>query len=254
MTMTTTTADSKPIKCGKAHGYHATVDDVRRCYNGEDVDFVEVERTPDGQDRATRPQVRRVRERLLVVFSTNGHRITTAKPVEAYGRREISPLIDLLNKNDRISPEVMHNFGLVFDVAAEEAEDGESLAPSKPRDYVDPRATAERPFDSETLEDGFYVYNGIVYKVIRAVVQGSGRKYAKKLQTDGRWAFARGLVKHLRPEHKMTLRQALETAHLHATSVDSRLYGRCFVCGRTLTREDSIERMMGPVCAGKFGE
>jgi len=30
-----------------------------------------------------------------------------------------------------------------------------------------------------------------------------------------------------------------------------RLYGRCMVCGRTLTDEGSIERGIGPICASK---
>lgn len=114
-------------------------------------------------------------------------------------------------------------------------------------------------FDPETLEDGFYAKptgNEIdsyeVYKVIVAV-HGTGRKYAKRLNmTTGEWEMARGSVRTLRPEMRMNLKQALAVAKSVATNVEGRLYGRCFVCGRTLTREDSIERMMGTTCAGYF--
>jgi hypothetical protein len=233
------------IKCGKSHGYHASVADVRRCYNGEEVDLVNVGRTPGGADGATSKQVSYARDLLSKALSYQGTAVETVKPLEAYGRREITELISMLNgkRGGRISAEIMANFGLVF-------ADGASLAPNKPADYTDPRARAPR-FDAQTLEDGFYVRDGVVYKVIVAV-HGSGRKYAKMLDHNGEWQMAQGAIGNLRPEHKMTLAQALETAHRHATNVESRLYGRCFICGRTLTREESIDRMMGPVCAGKF--
>lgn len=114
-------------------------------------------------------------------------------------------------------------------------------------------------FDPQSLADGFYALPDpegaqlpVVYKVIVAV-HGSGRKYAKRLNTDtGEWDIARGAIRLLRPEHKMTLEQALAVAKVVANDVQGELYGRCFVCGRTLTNEDSIERFMGPVCAEKF--
>lgn len=116
-------------------------------------------------------------------------------------------------------------------------------------------------FDTETLEDGFYALHDpasgapaafTVYKVVVAV-HGSGRKYAKRLDTaTGEWERAPGSIRKLRPEMRMTLREALVVAKIVATNVEGRLYGRCFVCGRLLTKEDSIDRMMGDVCAGKF--
>lgn len=281
---------STPIKCGKAHGYHASIADVRKCYNGEEVDLVDVGKTPSGVDSSTLKQVKYATDLLSDALSFQGTHVATSKPLEAYGRREISELIAMLNgkKGGRISAETMHNFGLRF------VADGESLAPGKPRDYTDPKARegyVKVPgldiwvpangrsvfddvdevdaspaaiqnainvhqsdigrFDPETLEDGFYVLNGVVYKVIVAV-HASGRKYAKQLDVDGSWNRAPGAIRRLRPKHKMTLTQALEVAKRYATDMSSELYGRCFVCGRTLTDEDSIERMMGRVCAGKF--
>lgn len=105
-----------------------------------------------------------------------------------------------------------------------------------------------RPVQSEpaaTVEDGFYVMDDEVYKV-QIAVHGSGRPYAKKL-VDGDFVMARGMVRKLRPEHRMTREQAFEVAKVHGD-----LYGRCFVCGRMLTDEESIDRGMGPVCVDKF--
>src|SRR5688500_7563697 len=114
-------------------------------------------------------------------------------------------------------------------------------------------------FDPETLEDGFYALpiptspgDFHVFKVIVAVHK-TGRKYAKLLNTEtGEWDMAPGRVRDLRPEMRMTLDQALAVARVVANDVNGALYGRCFKCGRTLTAEDSIERFMGPVCAGSF--
>lgn len=111
--------------------------------------------------------------------------------------------------------------------------------------------TKAAKFDADSLEDGFYFHNEIVYKVIVAV-HGSGKKYAKKLDISGDWQYAAGAIKMLRPEFKMTLEDALKFAKTISKNVDSRLYGRCFVCGRTLTDEVSIGEGIGPVCAGKF--
>lgn len=111
------------------------------------------------------------------------------------------------------------------------------------------------------LPDGIYFKDGVVYKVIKAV-HGSGHSYAKRLvppteRTDGardpvmglqghsrgRFEFAKGMVRELTADDKMTLEQARSYGAL---------YGICSNCGATLTDEGSIERGMGPVCAGHF--
>lgn len=181
------------IKCGK-HGresvYHATVADVRRCYQGQDVEGVQCELDSNSFKHGTAHVERQ-----------------TFEEVEIPGLGKV------------------------------------------------PVRKPER-FDPEKLEDGFYALptgdEFEVYKVVIAV-HGSGRKYAKRLNIEtGEWEMAPGKIRKLRPEHQMTLKQALKVAKAVATDVESRLYGRCFVCGRTLTREDSIKRFMGPICAAKF--
>lgn len=127
-------------------------------------------------------------------------------------------------------------------------------AETRRADATKPKPVPRDRFDPNTLESGFYVKDEEVFKVVFNVAQGDGtRAYAKRLNGEtGEWEMARGAIRTLRPEMKMSLEQALEVAKSQATNVESRLYGRCFVCGRELTHEDSIDRMMGPVCAGKF--
>ncbi len=46
--------------------------------------------------------------------------------------------------------------------------------------------------------------------------------------------------------------QDIEANGLEAAKRISALTGACCACGRTLTRESSIEEGMGPICSGKF--
>lgn len=110
-----------------------------------------------------------------------------------------------------------------------------------------PKFPREETKPQVEIDEGMYFLDGVIFKVQRAV-HGSGRLYAKRLIADdygkARFAYAPGIVKVLRPEFKLTKEQAQEWGAL---------YGTCCRCGRTLTAEDSIERMMGPVCFGKMG-
>jgi len=115
-----------------------------------------------------------------------------------------------------------------------------------------------------------------IFKVQRAI-HGSGLLYAKKLTTtttcpghldasdpsafDAPYVYCEdtdtcpskntkitfdympGVIRKLRPEHRMSLEQAKEYGAL---------YGTCIRCGRTLTDEDSIENQIGPVCTRYF--
>jgi len=112
--------------------------------------------------------------------------------------------------------------------------------------------------DGEALHavtEGMYrLPNGEIYKVQKAV-HGSGQLYAKKLVKldepttvrgkEAHYAFemARGAIRQLRPEHRMTREDAKKFGDL---------YGCCCRCGTVLTDEESIARGIGPVCADKF--
>jgi hypothetical protein len=96
--------------------------------------------------------------------------------------------------------------------------------------------------DVEPMTDGIFFKDGIVFKVQRAV-HGSGSLYAKVLDVSTeRFEYAPGAIRRLTLADKMTRQQAEEFG---------KLYGICCVCSRTLTNEDSIERGIGPVCAGR---
>ena len=115
--------------------------------------------------------------------------------------------------------------------------------------------------NNELVEPGIYMEpDGAIYKVQKS--KSSGKPYAKLLvvirepiRNDRgeieepavvRFDYKPGAVKQLTPEMRLTKEQARE----HGA-----FYGTCIACGRTLSREDSIDRMMGPVCYRKqFGK
>jgi hypothetical protein len=112
----------------------------------------------------------------------------------------------------------------------------------------------------QTAAEGFYrTPDGDYYKVIMAL-HGSGRPYAKRLEVvshavkspDGtflrpaetRWVMAKAWVYKLKPEWKLGVEEAGEFG---------RLYGQCIKCHLPLTKEESIARGMGDICAGVAG-
>jgi hypothetical protein len=102
---------------------------------------------------------------------------------------------------------------------------------------------AEQSKDSlPQLEPGFYQVDGDVYEVKRA--KTSGHLYARSIDPEtGRFEYAKGAIYRLDGATPMTLREAAEFG---------RVTGRCIVCGRELTKVESIEAGIGPVCARRF--
>lgn len=115
------------------------------------------------------------------------------------------------------------------------------------------RQAAQVPTKTRATE-GMYRKSGTIYKV-QIAVHGSKLPYAKRLvelvghkdprtgKNKWRFEYAPGFVFELRPEHRLSIEQAKEFGAL---------YGTCCVCGRTLTKESSIEAGIGPICAEKF--
>lgn len=99
------------------------------------------------------------------------------------------------------------------------------------------------PPPAKVTEDGIYrTPDGTVVKV-QIAVHGSGNLYGKRLDLDtGEFVYEAGLLKLLRPEYRLSREEA---------GALGKLYGRCMVCGRTLTDEYSIANGIGPVCAGR---
>lgn len=251
------------VRCGKGH-YHQNVAEVRACYNGERVADVSEQSGPrEFGDPAAAPKPTAKQLGFIEnLLKKQGLRYIPG--IQTLDRRSASAVIDSLKGGSaQVHPDFEpHNPANSFahGTAHVEVETFERMDIPGLGSVPVPKAPA---FDPHSLEDGFYALPDpegaalpVVYKVVHNVVQGDGtRAYAKRLNTDtGEWQMARGGISLLRPEHKMTLEQALKVAKVVAKDVNGALYGRCFKCGRTLTAEDSIERFMGPVCAESFSE
>jgi hypothetical protein len=90
------------------------------------------------------------------------------------------------------------------------------------------------------LEPGFYQKDEGIYRVVRS--QGTGGLYAKRL-TDTGWEYEQGLIGSLAGAVRLTVEVA---------AAYGRRTGTCAICYRTLTVAESIERGIGPVCAGRL--
>jgi hypothetical protein len=91
------------------------------------------------------------------------------------------------------------------------------------------------------LEEGMYSRDGDVYKVQRT---RDGRfLYAKILDREtGKYDRAPGATKFLTAAHRMTVDEVTAL---------SRDLERCCICSTKLTRQESIDRGIGPICAAK---
>lgn len=112
--------------------------------------------------------------------------------------------------------------------------------------HLESTYTGPEPEPSDELEEGYYLKDGQVYKV---VISKAGHAYAKALilpeggHGRARWEYAKGAIKSLTAADALTVEQAAELGHLH---------GYCMVCGRRLDNPESVERGIGPICANKL--
>jgi len=85
--------------------------------------------------------------------------------------------------------------------------------------------------------------DGRIIRIVKS--RESGRHYGKIWDVDAAtWIYFPGLAREVRNLTPLTLEEA---------EAFGRETGNCAICGRTLTRDDSIARGIGPVCAGKVG-
>ena len=92
---------------------------------------------------------------------------------------------------------------------------------------------------AELVPDRLYERAGEVYRTVRS---GAGSLYAKIWTGEG-WEYARGAIRDLRPELRLSVERAKEL---------SVRFGRCIRCGALLTADESVERGIGPVCITKI--
>lgn len=114
-------------------------------------------------------------------------------------------------------------------------------------------ARSETPAYRQTLKSqvrpevtaGFWEIEGTIYKVIRS--QTSGNLYGKRLDVDPdgtqTWTYT--------PRAVAEIRQYGTRVQGDTVKKYGELYGRCMLCGRRLTNEESISEGIGPVCSGK---
>lgn len=107
-----------------------------------------------------------------------------------------------------------------------------------------PMAPAKRTEVTEGMWIIGDLSNGGTCFKVQVAVHGSGRLYAKRLTSDGRFVVAPGAMRDISARGR---KLSIEEAKAYG-----RLYGTCIRCGRTLTDEDSIAAGIGPICAEKF--
>jgi hypothetical protein len=109
-----------------------------------------------------------------------------------------------------------------------------------------PARNRTTPMAGKVTEVGYYLHDGSFYKVVRAV-HGSGHLYAKRLSPEqGEWIVIRGAISQLRASEKATIEQITEYCSQLEFTPQMKLYGRCTLCARVLTDEDSIRNKVGP--------
>jgi hypothetical protein len=242
------------VKCGHCSNTHSSVAEVRACsqgalFKGQNHSYeFKHDNSPSQYAEVQRD------EDFLYDFWC-GHRDKADslcdKPVEKTAGGDpvhVDRLIDLEHSALAFSP------GQIWRARA-----GKSV------DVAAVRKTTDRAARLPVTE-GWYMVDRIIYKVQKAV-HGSGNLYAKELVTEeladeelndvqrawkereptrmfhkAHWEYAKGAIRRIRAEHRLSGEEAAQFG---------RLYGVCVRCGLTLTKEESIERGRGDVCAGK---
>ncbi len=74
--------------------------------------------------------------------------------------------------------------------------------------------------------------------------------YALRKVTPKRYEFVSGAIRDLTPEMFVSLNPL--TITLDEAKAYGRKTGSCYMCGRVLTKQSSIDEGIGPICAGKF--
>ncbi len=235
------------IRCGRCQSRHDSVAEVRACYGTKSIGQPKAK--PEVQDYplATYQQVEFLRSLLADRTSTEltdrnwATGVLDALDAGTLGKRTASAAITRLQGWARTPREAVVQSG--------------SLAGTVVRNVTG------------ITQDGMYrnPETGEIFKAQFNKASGDGRRlYAKQLvltHSSGEtvteisltrsvepnaysasFIYRAGAIAQLRPEWRMTFEQA---------RAFGALYGTCVRCGRTLTAEDSIDRMMGPVCAGK---
>jgi hypothetical protein len=119
------------------------------------------------------------------------------------------------------------------------------LADAMPRTVAAPVRPQAQSDVQVPLSEGLYKVGTEVFKVRAS--RSSGHLYAMVLTDNGdrsgSFEYAPGAMRKILPEHRMSLEDASRFGHT---------FHFCVCCGRQLTRKESIERGIGPICASKL--
>jgi len=175
--------------------------------------------------------------------------LTAMKDLPGAVRMATPPMVRLLNRllNQKQWPVEVDPKTLSF-------KDASTLIDALFKAEDKPRAGRAVPSAEDSIalpDEGMYLFEGSYYK-IQIDVHGNGRKMCKKLYpgktVDGekeKGVFRKftGMGGKLTAEHRLSLEQAKEFG---------KLYGQCVCCGAVLTKEESIDKGIGPVCEGNW--
>lgn len=198
------------IYCGSCDGRHHSSQEVRECYRFKRTagSYGAGARTNEATEKQVNLVARLAAERQLGELEERAQAVASGELV--LDKKDCSSLIDRL-----------------MALPKAERTAGRDAAPD--------------------LDDGVYLLDGTVYKVVHAV-HGSGKQYAKKLVIDGElrhFEYAgRRPLHELTPEHRLTQEDAREFGLA---------YGICVRCAAWLTREESTFVGYGKTCAGHEG-
>jgi hypothetical protein len=108
------------------------------------------------------------------------------------------------------------------------------------------RPHVRAPEADRVQAEGYILHDGTLYKVVRAIY-GSGSLYAKKLDLQaGGFVIAKGMMSYLRESERITEEQAIKYGQALEITPEMGIYGKCLICGRPLTDEESIRNKVGP--------
>jgi hypothetical protein len=112
--------------------------------------------------------------------------------------------------------------------------------------YVREQRPARVPEADRPQDIGYFLHDGTLFKVVRAIY-GSGNLYAKRLDLQaGEFVIAKGMMSYLRESERITEAKAIEFGQSLEITPEMKIYGKCLICGRPLTDEDSIRNKVGP--------
>lgn len=263
------------IRCGSCKELHETVAQVRGCYELGSIDTAE-----HGLEyMAGQVVFSLVGEADRVIGILEAARKANVRLATEPQRRYLCSLLGAKQIPEGMEGECSALLQMLRDdIGIEYDRIGRAITELKAAPWArkQPGAKAQSAVGRVDSDGMFYdPKTGTVYKVQYAV-HGSGNLYAKVLEMDGYYGdgsdeyipvtitdirqaknpeyagiswrvefkYVAGAISKIRPEWRMTKEDASQFGVL---------YGSCIKCGLPLTKEDSVKRGMGDICASKEG-